>query len=45
MDKNSVIEDSADFSTAQNVPKEELEPVLKSLTAENYLVLEVLECR
>lgn len=40
-----MIEDSGDFSTSQNISKDELDPVLKSLTAENYIVLAVIERR
>ena len=45
LNTNNVIQDSGEFSTSQNISKDELDPVLKSLTSENYIVLEVIETR
>lgn len=43
--KNNKIDNTEDFSAKEGVPKEQLDPVLKSLSAEEYLVLEVIEKR
>ena len=44
MDKNKgVIENTEDFSKEQDIPTEQLEPVLKSLLVDDYIVLNVLE--
>lgn len=44
MDKNKgVIENTEDFSNEQNIPTDQLEPVLKSLLVDDYIVLNVLE--
>ena len=43
LNTNNVILDTGDFSTAQNISKDDLDPVLKSLTSEDYIVLEVIE--
>ena len=44
MDKNKgVIENTEEFSKEQNIPTDQLEPVLKSLLVDDYIVLNVLE--
>ena len=43
VDKNGEITDTADFIKQENVTAEELDPVLKSLVALEYIVLEVIE--
>lgn len=41
--KNNKIENTEQFSQKSNIPKDNLDPVLKSLLAEDYIVLEVIE--
>ena len=44
MDKNKgVIENTEEFSKEQDIPTDQLEPVLKSLLVDDYIVLNVLE--
>jgi phenylalanyl-tRNA synthetase alpha chain len=44
MDKNKgIIENTEDFSMKENIPADQLEPVLKSLLVDEYVVLTVLE--
>ena len=45
MDKNSVIENTETFEKQNNLNHDDLEPVIKSLTAEEYIALEVIERR
>jgi hypothetical protein len=40
---NTQIQNTEDFCIAQNLDKDLLDPVLKSLTAEEYLTLTVIE--
>ena len=41
--KDKSIENTEQFSAQTNVAKDELDPVLKSLSAEDYIKLEVIE--
>lgn len=43
LDKNGSIADTADFTVQNNVTAEVVDPVLKSLSALEYIVLEVIE--
>lgn len=43
LDKSGPIENSDNFAQETSITKDQLEPVLKSLLVENYLVLDVIE--
>lgn len=43
LDKNGVIDNTEDFCNNEKLSKEDMEPVLKSLLVDEYLVLEVIE--
>ena len=43
MDKAGTIDNTEEFETTQKITKELLDPVLKSLSAEEYVTLEVIE--
>jgi len=43
LDKNGIIEDTDTFCLQIGITREQLDPVLKSLVAEDYLKVEVIE--
>jgi predicted transcriptional regulator len=45
LDKNGVIDNTETFEKDHNLNHDALEPVIKSLTAEEYISLEVIERR
>jgi len=43
LDKNPSIDNTEEFETSHKIAKEALDPVLKSLSAEEYIKLDVIE--